>query len=209
MIPKPFVTLVCGFGRCGSSLVMQMLDAGGIPGTGAYPAFEAHEALAVLAGDTLDAAWIAAQVGRAVKVLDPQRGRLPSGIPYRAIWMARDQRQQAASQAKMMRAVFGVPVSRAEVRAFVRSYKADRRLAHSALRDAGVRQLMTMTFEDVLRAPADAATAIDDYLEGGLDTRAMAAVVVPRGPECLPDMGLELRLIRSASTGGSDDLHVR
>ena len=34
---------VCGHGRCGSSMVMQMLDAGGFPCFGEYPAYEPEE----------------------------------------------------------------------------------------------------------------------------------------------------------------------
>lgn len=36
--------LVCGFGRCGSSLVMQMLDVGGLPVVGSFPDYERAEA---------------------------------------------------------------------------------------------------------------------------------------------------------------------
>jgi hypothetical protein len=203
--PKPFVTLVCGFGRCGSSLVMQMLDAGGIPGTGKYPAFEPEETAVVLHGETLDKAWLAAQVGKAVKVLDPQRGRLPAGVPIRAIWMSRNPDQQAASQAKLMGSMFagfGIPLPREDRRALIRGYKADMPRVRRVLKNAGAPDPMYASFEHALACPGGFAYAVDKHLGGGLDTAAMEAVVVRRGPECQPDMALELRLIREREARG-------
>lgn len=199
MTPKPFVTLVCGFGRCGSSLVMQMLEAGGIPGTGAYPAFEHEETSAVLRGETIDAAWLDAQVGKAVKVLDPQRGRIPAGTPMRAIWMTRNADQQAASHAKLMSTMFGgfgIPLPREDRRAIIRGYEADLPRAIRVLRHACAAPPLRVHFEAALLSPLIVAKAVDIYLGGGLDVDAMAAVVARRGPECQPDMAIELRLIR-------------
>lgn len=68
----PRITIVCGFGRCGMSLVMQTLDAGGMPVHDSWPAYEdatAHGGNRALM-DTLPA--------KAVKRLDRQLPSLPS-----------------------------------------------------------------------------------------------------------------------------------
>jgi len=194
------ITIVAGFGRCGSSLMMQMLAAGGMPTTGAAPAYEAHEAAVVFNGGTLSSYWLRTVPGSAVKVLDPQRGRLGQGIPYRVIWLDRDHDEQAKSHAKFM-GIFsgGVTMRREERRAFARSYVRDRPAAFRVLRAAGAEQFLEVHFEVILAAPLHAAAAINRFCGGHLDVQKMAAVVLPRGPECMPDMRLELALLQRAT----------
>ena len=58
------VVVVTGFGRCGSTMLMTMLRAGGIPfAPGAHPRTTEHPGLA--------AGLAAAQPGHVVKLLDP------------------------------------------------------------------------------------------------------------------------------------------
>ena len=106
--------LVVGLGRCGSSLTMQMLAAGGMPVHGKAPTYEVEEAMV----GRMDRAWLAAQRG-AIKVLEPKR--MPSLVldhPGNAIiWLDRDPDQQAKSQAKFLHLVADTPkLSRKAVR---------------------------------------------------------------------------------------------
>lgn len=192
--PRPFVTIVSGFGRCGSSLVMQMLDAGGMRCAGIFPSFE-DAAVTPGAVSTINAEWFAEQRGGAVKVLDPHICRPPNGVPIRAIWLDRDHRDQAASHAKFMHLIFGVHVDRESRRRMERSYSRDRPAAVRAIIAAGAPSILGLRFEDVLSDPAAAVWQINYYLGGGLDVAAMAGQVRRRGPECQPGMDLELRLI--------------
>jgi hypothetical protein len=64
------IILVAGLGRCGSSLVMRLLDAAGVPTVGTFPAFEEQ----TLPRDALG--WVEAYAGRAVKVLDLSRVKI-------------------------------------------------------------------------------------------------------------------------------------
>lgn len=191
---KP-VILVCGFGRCGSSLLMQMLAAGDIPVTGEWPGFEDDRV-----GPDFDPAWIAAQHGRAVKLLDPQlfRHRFLPG-DYRVIWLDRDRRQQARSQAKFIRAVQGLPIDRRGIRRLAASYRRDRPVAMAALRKLG--PVLTLRFEDLLTKPFSTTGAVLDFLEAGGEDRAqqiltMADAIRMRSPAARPDMALETQLLR-------------
>ena len=91
------ITVVAGFGRCGSSLVMQMLAAGGMRTPySSFPSYEIPHGIKVLMGELY---------GGAVKILDPHVHQPPKGHVYRFIWLDRDPVQQAKSMAKFWKVV--------------------------------------------------------------------------------------------------------
>lgn len=190
------VVLVCGLGRCGTSLTMQMLHAGGLPCIGHWPAFEEHRANF----ESFDADFIASHPGHAVKILDPQRVRLQQGqvlsrLPAIVIWLLRDFTEQAKSQAKLLESFVGMTSNRLHRRRLVASLRRDTALAHDALDGLPMR---TVPFERLVYDPADGAATIDSFLrEHGLriDQQKAAAAVIDRPTSCLPDM-LEVELLR-------------
>ncbi|HWH75147.1 MAG TPA: hypothetical protein VNV16_12895, partial [Methylibium sp.] len=103
-------TIVSGLGRCGTSMLMQMLHRGGMPCLGPWPSFEVDEARATLAPK-----FVAEHAGKAIKVLDPQRIGLPADV--RVVWLDRDHRQQAKSHAKFLEILTGNVNDRAGRRA--------------------------------------------------------------------------------------------
>ncbi len=188
-----FVFLVCGFGRCGSSLVMQMLDAGGYRVTGEHPAYEDE---IVLAETQTPAMWLP-YLGRAVKRIDPHVGSFPPNVPLRAIWLDRDHKEQAKSQAKFLKWSAGLHMSRGMRQALQRSYVRERPLALDALRRGGAGALTTLSFERLVTDPAASARIIRNAVSADLDLDAMEAVVIRRSVVCYPGM-LEDRLLAEA-----------
>ena len=167
------VFVVAGFKRCGSSLVMQMLAAGGMDVTGSPPTHETAQA-----GSTFDAHWIERQKGRVVKILAPNVHPLPKKCPMRSIWLDRDPREQAKSALKM-HSTFGgrSPLSGRDVlRKGEAKLRRNRQRAIGAIRSRG--PVLEMKFEDILASPTDAATSLAEWFD--LEPRhisAMAAVV--------------------------------
>ena len=94
------IIMVAGLGRCGSSLVMQMLSAAGVPCIGTFPGFEVLDHHRHRADDPH--AWAAIAARKAVKVLDPQLAPPPPGYAYRTIILQRDHAQQADSMLKLI-----------------------------------------------------------------------------------------------------------
>ncbi len=199
MNPDPTITYVCGFGRCGTSLVMQMLEAGGMPVTGPWPSFEDEHTLKVMDGGEISADWLASKAGHAVKVLDPHRGTIPRG-PCRAIWLDRDPDEQAKSQAKFLETTIHISIGREERRRLAKSYRDDRPAAFKVLRAAGARQILELRFEELLSAPASVATRIATHCSPELNIARMAAAVRRTSPECAPDMAMELALMAERDT---------
>lgn len=186
------VIVVAGLGRCGSSVTMQMLSAGGVPCVGDAPGFEDERTSSRI--NPLDMlSWR----GRAVKILDPHKTGLPRGVETRVIWLDRSPKQQARSQSKFIGAMTGIAVNRERRLAMQASLRAERQ---AALAEVGTRPLLILRFEDIIADPLSMAAGISDFLRAAhdLDPRAMAAVVRPRPATCMPDMSIELALAREA-----------
>lgn len=182
--------IVAGLGRCGTSLVMQMLARGGIECIGQWPSFE-HEAVR----HHVDAGFIAAAAGKAVKVLDPHRVGLPGDV--RVIWLDRDRREQARSQVKFVAALMGAHYDRAGRRRLEASLVAD---THRCMRVIGQRPLMRLRFEVVIADPESISWQIQAFIgRDDFDAASAAQAVQPRSPECLPGLDMELSLMEHAA----------
>lgn len=174
------ITVVSGFGRCGSSMVMHMSAAGGMPVMGNAPAFEDSRVSRL----PYEPAWLREAEGKALKILDPHQFSRPGGLQMRWIWLDRDAKEQAKSYIKFARAA-GLPVDgsglvRAKIAA---SYRADRRKTMRVIKKRSECDPLILRFEHILARPETATERISTYC-GGLDVAAMQAVVRPRSPQC-------------------------
>lgn len=114
-VPPPFeadpgevITVVSGLPRSGTSMMMQMLEAGGIPACTddrrqpdeSNPrGYLEHEGAMRLATDN---AWLAQARGRAVKVIAPLLKALPADRHYNVVFMLRDLDEVIQSQTAML-----------------------------------------------------------------------------------------------------------
>jgi hypothetical protein len=188
---------VCGFGRCGSTMLMSMLVAGGCPpGNARQIPYEGDPA--ALEGRDL--------TGTCVKLLHGSRmGEVPAGTPrWRFVWMDRDVDQQAKSMIKflgMMAPVTGVTPRPNSERRIARAFAEDRPYLLGALRRVG--PVLVLDYERVLTAPRKTAKLLRRDVWPGLDVDAAAAVVHRRDGRCVPDLAFELSTLGAdVSTGG-------
>jgi hypothetical protein len=173
------ITIVSGFGRCGSSLVMQMLAAGGMPTPySSYPSYEIERKTKM---------FMANLYGGALKVLDPHVSRPPKGGVYQFIWLDRDLNEQAKSMAKFIGAANpGLPpITDDKLPILVGSFKKDRPKCMSLMHNY-TQRILKLRFEDILADPAGTAAKLNAFCGGQLNEEAMVKAVRPRGPECLP-----------------------
>lgn len=179
--------IVAGMGRCGTSLMMQMLHAAGVPCVGRYPAFETdHSSIR-----HFDANFIAQLGDVAMKLIDPKHFQIPDLRHHVVVWLDRDADQQAASALKLL----GIAGGRRERRAYAKSLRNDRWPNIHAL---GHCSKFTTRFEDLIERPVIATGKISQFLaEFGwdIDPAIMAGQVVPRSSVCFDGM-LELSLLR-------------
>lgn len=192
------VLFVAGLGRCGTTMMMTMLDAGGFPVTGPRPAYELSERWRGMRPD-LD--WLRTQGGRAVKWLDPLRyptllGRLsPSPV---VILMTRNARDQARSQVKLIEMTTPTMLGRRAEKAMERSIRQDLPVTRALVRH-GAATVHEFRFEDVLAAPLAAASRLGELVSehfGALfDPGDAARFVIRRHPPCLPHMNMEATVL--------------
>ncbi|MFW5748622.1 MAG: sulfotransferase family protein [Chloroflexota bacterium] len=178
------VVVVSGLPRSGTSLMMQMLAAGGqqVLADSQRPADESnprgyYEFAPVKRLGQAPADWLPQAVGRAVKVVSPLLVHLPPGFHYRVIFMQRDIEEILRSQQAMLAREgpvvdFDAARLRDEYRqhlAAVRSWLVDQ---------PGVAHL-EVAHRAVIQRPAAVARQVNAFLDAALDEQAMAAVVDP------------------------------
>lgn len=177
--------IVAGITRSGLTLTMQMLNAGGYPCMGNYPAFEDVELTAKLFKEN---------TGKAIKVVDTHMQFPPTG-EYHVIRLRRNWGEQAKSLCKFLRAInVDVPTNKTNIKKFTKSFPADYEKIDSwAKRQKG---MIIIDFEELILNPRESAEKISQFTGEQLDIDKMVAVVEPRTTGCYPTM-LELKFIDS------------
>lgn len=176
--PEGAVTVVCGSGRCGSTMIMAMLEAGGVPVVSTCGVFGYYEDIRVIS-DPIHAGFIEECRGKAVKVLRPSDHRLPLQFLYRFVWMNRDPDAQARSMWKFMGRLTGVEIPPDEItlRLLAEDIAEQRALFVEQIREYRG-SCLDMQYESVVADPLKAATALAAHIGQRLDVSAMARAVL-------------------------------
>lgn len=181
--PRPYLTIVSGLPRSGTSLMMKMLEAGGLPvlvdnlreadvdNPKGYYEFEPVKTLKA------DASWVAESAGKAVKMVYLLLHDLPADREYRVLFMRRNLDEVLASQKTMLdRLGKASPLDDAKMAALFRDGLA-RFEAWVAARPNF--RLLDVSYNTMVADPRPLAAEVDRFLDGGLDLEAMARVVDP------------------------------
>lgn len=180
---REFITIVSGLPRSGTSMMMQMLEAGGVPllTDGDRAADESNPKgyfeLEKVRQLQTDNSWLDDARGRAIKVVAPLVPWLPQCCNYRILFMTRDIEEVLASQRNMLNRLQrdGAHLSNQELK------KVLSRQERQAKRLAAGHQvpLLEINYREAVDEPAEAALRIAEFLERDLDTAAMTEVVAP------------------------------
>jgi len=180
-----FATVVSGVPRSGTSLMMQMLAAGGVPPLAdderAANVDNPHGYFEYAPVRRLrdEAGWLLPEaLGRALKVIYALLKALPDDVPARIVFMQRDLGEVVASQRAML-ARTGSPDDVVPPDRMIEIFRAqiDETLAWVSQQSRF--GLLEVAHADALRDPAAVAQRVDAFLGGGLDLDAMTAVVDP------------------------------
>jgi predicted AlkP superfamily phosphohydrolase/phosphomutase/tetratricopeptide (TPR) repeat protein len=182
----PFITVVSGLPRSGTSLMMQMLAAGGLP-----PLHDGHRPsdadnprgyfeFAPAKNLRLDATWIPEARGRVVKLVAQLLPFLPAAaeFDYRIVWMERSLDEVLASQRTMLdrHGRAGAGLTPEKLRAVY-----EQQLAHVA--EVVARRkfaVLRIPHAEAMRDPAGVAARVAEFLRLPLAVPAMAACVDPK-----------------------------
>lgn len=192
MTPPDFVTVVSGLPRSGTSLMMQMLHAGGLPALtdDRRPADEnnlrGYFEYEPVKRMRTDRAWLPQARGQAVKIIHLLlRDLLLDGsLQYRIVFMRRPLEEVLASQHAMLKRDGKAGADPALLR---KVFEGQLATLDSWLAAQPAIRVMTVDYHQVIREPRAVADAVAAFLGLDLDTAAMARAVDPmlhreRGP---------------------------
>jgi predicted AlkP superfamily phosphohydrolase/phosphomutase/tetratricopeptide (TPR) repeat protein len=180
------VVIVCGLPRSGTSMLMQMLTAGGLPAVtdGIRSADEdnprGYFELEAVKQMENGAPWLDDARGKAVKIVAPLIPHLPDGVACRVLLTERDINDIIASQRQMMlrrgRSVSETPDRLARLK---NEYLRLVVWTKGFLASRPDTKLLCLDRNAVIRDPRQAAEAINRFLGGNLDVERMTAEVKP------------------------------
>ena len=181
---RNFVTIVSGLPRSGTSMMMQMLTAGGIEAmTDRVRGADddnprGYYELEAVKKTKDDAAWLADADGKVVKMIYRLLYDLPTDRSYRVIFMRRKMDEVLASQAVMLdrRGEKGAALPPEKLAELFQSELAK---FDSWIAGQSCFEMLDIDYTEAVSDPATQARRIDAFLGGGLDTDAMAATVDP------------------------------
>lgn len=179
-----FVTIVSGLPRSGTSLMMQMLQAGGMPlltdgqrepdENNPRGYFE-HEGVKHSRNDL---SWLVPANGKAVKVIHLLLQHLPVDRPYRVIFMMRNLGEVIASQRAMLQQQ-GRPFAPLTDEALAGIFEKQLAIVRQWLAIRPNFSVWYVNHREVVNDPVMAAVQLNEFLGGHLDVVKMAATVTP------------------------------
>jgi hypothetical protein len=176
------IIIVSGLPRSGTSLMMQMLNAGGIEvvtdhvRTADTDNPRGYYELEKVKAIKRDSAWLSETRGKAFKMVSQLLYDLPSSEQYRIIFMRRDLDEILASQEKMLQRLGQAAAPRDRIK---RAYSQHLEKLHDWLRHQSNISLLYVHYNELVAQPEHEAARISQFLEIQVDLRLMAAAVDP------------------------------
>ena len=178
------ITIVSGLPRSGTSLMMQMIDAGGVPALTDHVRSQDEDnprgyyELEAVKKTRSDPTWLARARGRVVKLVHLLLYDLPDAHSYRVVFMRRDLSEVVRSQAVMLerRGTEGADLSADQL---IKAFEGQLDKVQKWLGERPNFEVLYVNYNELVADPGPAAAAINGFLGGGLDESAMLAAVDP------------------------------
>jgi hypothetical protein len=184
VVPEGFITVVSGLPRSGTSLMMQMLNAGGLPvltdelrvadesSPRGYFEFEPVKRTAT------DCSWLEQARGRAVKVIHLLVRELPTDgrFRYRVILMQRPLEEILTSQRVMLQRQGKASGEEAALRKIFQQQLFE---LETYLASEPAFSTLSVDYHCALQDPVRYAEKINSFLDGDLDVAAMVRAIDP------------------------------
>ena len=178
------IVVVSGLPRSGTSMMMRMLEAGGVEiisdsqraaDVDNPKGYFEFERIKNLEKET-DKSYLRAARGKAVKVISFLIKDLPDENDYRVLFMRRDLDEVLASQQKMIDRL-GSADAEAEAAAMKEAFRNDIARVRVLCRTRPNFELIELRYQEAIADPAAASRAVNQFLGGRLDEAAMRAAV--------------------------------
>jgi hypothetical protein len=178
----PEIVIVSGLPRSGTSMMCQMLDAGGVEvvtdciRTADTDNPRGYYELEKVKKIKTDASWLAETRGKAFKMVSMLLYNLPVNERYRVIFMERDLDEVLVSQEKMLERLGRTIAPRDRIR---QDFIAHLARLKSWLAEQPHIAVLRVDYKALIERPAEMAQLINEFVGGRADVCRMAASVDP------------------------------
>lgn len=182
---NPFIPIVSGLPRSGTSLMMSMLAAGGLQimtdhqrtpdDDNPVGYFEFEDVKKLIKGEHT---WLASSNGKAVKVISTLLPYLPDGYHYRIIFMHRAMEEVLASQRRMLINRGENPDKVSDVR-MAEMFEKNLQLSERWINSQVNASRIDINYKQLITDPRPLVAEINTFLGGGLDEGRMLKVIDP------------------------------
>jgi hypothetical protein len=183
-MPKKFITVVSGLPRSGTSMMMQILKAGGKPvltdnlrkkdneNPKGYYEYEPVKKTGQ------DSRWVDMAMGKAVKMVYKLLYDLPGLYQYRVIMMQRDMREILRSQKKMLLAGDNkLEIDTISDKKMAELFRIELDKVNNWLNQKECFSVIKADYRSIVEDPVKECEQINRFLGGNLDVCKMACVV--------------------------------
>jgi hypothetical protein len=178
----PAITVVSGVPRSGTSLMMQMLAAGGMAliHDGQRPADRdnprGYWEYRLSLSTAIDSSWLVHEraPGKAVKVMYRQLYDLPYDFSYRVLFLQRDLREVVRSQNRMAERLHGTRYDEGQL---IRAFQAELDELRSWLPSQPHIRLLEVAHADLFTRAPEICAQVVAFVEHTLDLQAMLEAI--------------------------------
>ena len=179
---KGTITIVSGLPRSGTSMMMQMLAAGGVeiltdkirqPDDNNPRGYYEYEKVKKL---MTDATWLDEANGKAVKIIAPLLSNLANKFDYKIIFMQRDMAEILRSQ-QIMLGKKSETNQQAYPIVLAEAFKKQLEKAEAQIKRMPNAEVLYIDYSSVVENPLEIAESVAEFLGEELDTQKMAEVV--------------------------------
>ena len=176
------IIIVSGLPRSGTSLMMQMLDNGGVPvvtdhirradqdNPRGYYEYERVKRIKE------DVSWLPESRGKAFKMVSQLLYELPASERYGIIFMERDLDEMLISQEKMLARLNKPSAPRAAIE---RAFREHLRKVRGWLAGQENIEVLSVSYNNLVERPEEEAERVSAFLGGNADKESMSKTVDP------------------------------
>ena len=176
------IIIVSGLPRSGTSLMMQMLDKGGVPvvtdhirtadqdNPRGYYEYERVKRIKE------DVSWLPESRGKAFKMVSQLLYELPASERYGIIFMERDLDEMLISQEKMLARLNKPSAPRAAIE---RAFREHLRKVRGWLAGQENIEVLSVSYNNLVERPEEEAERVSAFLGGNADKESMSKTVDP------------------------------
>ncbi|OVE73481.1 hypothetical protein BVX94_03815 [bacterium B17] len=178
------ITIVSGLPRCGTSMMMQILEAGGLPVmTDGLREADSDNPMGYYELEKVkqikeDSSWIPEAEGKVFKMISQLLYDLPADREYKIVFMLRKMEELLASQSVMLKNL-GKNPGDSDDDVMKQYFERHVEKLKDWLKEQQNIQVLNCFYNDIMGDPETHVQRINEFFDGSLNAEAMLGVIKP------------------------------